>query len=206
MGVFNALFGQDLIFRILAIVIGLTLHEFGHAAVAVLLGDNTPREQGRLTLNPLAHLDVLGLLMILFSFFGWARPVQFNPRRFRIGPRLGIVLVALAGPLMNIIVAIVSLVLLRSVIYTISSNSFILLLLTALASVNIALAVFNLVPVPPLDGWNVVSNLFPLRGRAWVQSYERVGPFLMLLIVLTPIGGTAITYVIQNVASWFGAI
>ena len=109
---------------------------------------------------------------------------------------------------MNVIVAVVSLLLLRSALTTttLAGNSFILLLLTALASVNIALAVFNLVPVPPLDGWNVIRNLLPLRGKAWVQSYERIGPFLMLLFILTPIGGTVITYVIQNVASWFGAV
>ncbi|MHB1684446.1 MAG: site-2 protease family protein [Bacilli bacterium] len=211
MGLFS-FFGQGFIFRLIAFVIGLAIHEFGHAYMALLVGDDTAKKQGRVTLNPLAHLDLLGLLMILIVNFGWAKPVMFNPNRIKINRQLGIVLIALAGPLMNALLALCAMLALigmnnsGSAFWLTSFGGFLVNMSYWLAIVNIALAVFNLIPVPPLDGWKILRYSLPLRWLPRADQFERLGPFLLVLVLILPVGGLIINGAIQSVMGWFGLV
>ena len=174
---------------VIAVIVGITLHEFSHAAVASLQGDQTARAQGRLTLNPLAHLDPLGSIALIVAGFGWGRPVPVTPSRLR-NRRFGHVLVGLAGPAANFVLAIVSVVALR-IAYrpadlTFDVN-FTLRLLDTLVAVNVILGVFNLLPIPPLDGSTLLSILLPPSRQNIVRFLEQYGIFLLLaLLILAP--------------------
>lgn len=160
------------------IFIALPVHELAHAATAVALGDPTPRAQGRYTLNPAAHIDPMGAILILFTGFGWARPVQWNPRNIDIDPRLGSILVSAAGPLSNLALAFVSVYLL-----SLSSLGFAETFLFNFARINVLLFVFNLIPVPPLDGSHILFALLPDSTYAIRAQLSRYG-FLVLLVVI----------------------
>jgi Zn-dependent protease len=174
---------------VIAVIVGITLHEFSHAAVASLQGDQTARAQGRLTLNPLAHLDPLGSIALIVAGFGWGRPVPVTPSRLR-NRRFGHVLVGLAGPAANFVLAIVSVVALR-IAYrpadlTFDVN-FTLRLLDTLVAVNVILGVFNLLPIPPLDGSTLLSILLPPSRQNIVRFLDQYGVFLLLaLLILAP--------------------
>ncbi|HHV62191.1 MAG TPA: site-2 protease family protein [Firmicutes bacterium] len=176
------------------ILFALTVHEYAHGMVANGLGDPTARLQGRLTLNPLAHLDVIGTLMLIVTQrFGWAKPVPINPAYFRDW-RKGIMLVGLAGPLANVTLAFIAALPLR---FGIPLAPAIRFLLEMTVYINLGLAAFNLIPLPPLDGSRVVMGL--LRGR-YSYSYaqlEAYGPFILMLLILT--GATG--YIIMPI--WF---
>lgn len=213
MNTFN-LFGRDLLFRLIAIVTGIAVHEFGHAAMAWLVGDDTARRQGRVTLNPLAHLDVVGLICIFVAGFGWGRPVLFDPRNIRINRRLGIILIALAGPFMSALLGILSMSLLSglwephmgSPFWQSGGGQFLVNTLSWMASLNIALAVFNLIPIPPLDGWKVLFYSLPRRLQMRIFGFERFGPFLLLLLLILPPGQMVIQDTVQIIINWFGLI
>ena len=174
---------------VIAVIIGITFHEFSHAAVASLQGDQTARAQGRLTLNPLAHLDPLGSIALIVAGFGWGRPVPVTPSRLR-NRRFGHVLVGLAGPAANFVLAIVSVVALR-IAYppadlTFDVN-FTLRLLDTLVAVNVILGVFNLLPIPPLDGSTLLSILLPPSRQNIIRFLDQYGVFLLLgLLILAP--------------------
>jgi len=170
------------------ILIGLSFHEFGHAYVSTKLGDPTPKLQGRVTINPLAHVDPVGMVCLLFAGFGWGIPVEINPAYYK-HRRRDEILVGLAGVTMNLILAIVFSLLIRvvmmltgvlgpdvtSVIYTIFMN---------VVMINVVLMVFNLLPVPPLDGFGIVTNLFHLEKYSWYQQYYQWGYFILIFLVL----------------------
>jgi Zn-dependent protease len=174
---------------LIAVIIGLTLHEFSHAVVATLQGDPTARSQGRLTLNPVVHLDPLGTIAVLIAGFGWARPTPVTPSRLR-GRRLGMVLVALAGPAANFLIALISVIALRIVYPTTGvffDVDFSVKLLYTLVGVNVLLGVFNLLPIPPLDGSTLLSVLLPQSRQGVVQFLDQYGIFLLLgLLILAP--------------------
>ncbi|MBX3052785.1 MAG: site-2 protease family protein [Caldilineaceae bacterium] len=183
----------DWIIAVAAIVfVAFPVHEMAHAAMAVALGDPTPKDQGRFTLNPLAHIDPIGAVLILFTGFGWAKPVQWNPRNAKVDVRLAVILVALAGPISNLILATISLYFLDSAPNEIISN-----FLFFFTQINVLLFVFNLIPVPPLDGSHVLFALLPGNTYELQVNLQRYG-FLLLMVVIF-MGGSAIYGVVQAI-------
>ena len=181
---------QFFIAFVVAIVIGITVHEFSHAAAATAQGDLTAKSQGRLTLNPASHLDPLGTIFLIVGGFGWGRPTPFNPLRMR-NRRAGAALVALAGPISNVVVAFLAAIALR-VTYPTSGElgggpGFTSKLLFALVQLNVVLAVFNLLPIPPLDGSRLLSIFLPPSRQNIIYFLDRFGIFLLLgLLLLAP--------------------
>jgi len=187
------------------ILIALTVHEFSHGYAAHLLGDPTPKQQGRLTLNPLPHLDPLGTLMMLVARFGWAKPVQVNPFYFKGNRQRGMLLVALAGPLSNVLVAFVG-ALLYNLLVTqardlLVQHNYLSYFIRSLVSINIYLAVFNLIPVPPLDGSKILLGLMPRQYHESIYSLEAYGPILLMLLILTNITGRVLVPIARVVIS-----
>lgn len=166
-------------------VLGLTLHEFSHALVAVRLGDPTARQLGRLSLNPLRHLDLFGSLMLILAGFGWAKPIPVDARYLR-SPRRDMAMIALAGPLSNLVLAVVLAMMLRLVLAAggTSSSSVLILLLVQAVWINLVLAVFNLIPLPPLDGSRIVAGVVPEQWNRGYDQLERFGPMILLALVL----------------------
>lgn len=169
--------------RLLAVaailLLALPVHEFAHAFMAVQLGDPTPLRQGRYTLNPLRHLDPIGALLILLVGFGWAKPVQWNPRNIDIDPKLGSILVSVAGPLSNLALAILSLFLWR----WLGAGGLIASMLFFFAQINVLLFVFNLLPIPPLDGSHVLFALLPDSARQMQRFLMQYGMLILFAVI-----------------------
>ncbi len=195
------------------LLISIAIHEFSHAIVADNLGDPTPRSQGRVSLNPIVHLDPVGTMMILFSSFagfgiGWGRPVQVNPANFRTNPAAGMGIVAAAGPLSNILLA-----LLGAIVYRVAPHEGLLYTVTlSWIIVNISLAFFNLLPIFPLDGFNIFVAVLVGMNQDWSRRFARFwrkqvqfGPLLLLLLVLVDSylpSFSPIQWVFQGPATW----
>jgi len=175
-------FDENMIFRIPALLIALTIHEYAHARVAVWLGDDTPKVMGRLTLNPIAHLDPFGLIMLWLFKFGWAKPVPINPNNFK-NWRKGTILVSLAGPGANIMLAFFCIVF-KVILFKLQWIPYELALVIDLTySYNLIFAVFNLIPLPPLDGSKVLKNLLPRAQADMLEKIEPYAPFILLALV-----------------------
>ncbi|MDY7226495.1 site-2 protease family protein [Hyalangium rubrum] len=182
---------MEAVMRVIPLVLSLTVHEFAHAWSAWKLGDDTAAAQGRLTLDPLAHIDPLGsvLLPALGIPFGWAKPVPVNPARFRRGVNMGtgMMLTALAGPLSNLLLAIAGSVsyglCLRLAPDTLQANPGLEVFMLYMVMGNIGLAVFNMLPIPPLDGSRVVERFLPYRMRDTWEKVVQLSPFLLLGII-----------------------
>lgn len=176
------------------VLISVVIHEVAHGYAALYFGDTTAYYQGRLTLNPLKHLDIFGsiILPLLLSFsgvvFGWAKPVPYNPYNLH-NRRIAEPLVALAGPLSNIVIALAFGLLIR----TVSLDSAMLFIAASIVQINIVLAVFNMMPIPPLDGSKVLFSLFPKHYYAWQETMERWGMLFVIIFIfflwgaLTPV-------------------
>lgn len=160
-----------------AFVIAIAVHEASHALAAHLLGDPGPSQQGRLTLNPTRHLDPLGTIALLFVGFGWGKPVSVQPWRFRVGAVTGMAMVALAGPLSNLVVAFLSGLPLR---FGVPLPDIVLVFLVITANINVLLAVFNLIPLPPLDGFSVLVGILPRALALKVAPLAQYGPAALL--------------------------
>lgn len=181
----------SLITRLVTLIIALTLHEFAHAFVADRLGDPTPGLAGRLTLNPLRHLDPMGSLMLILAGFGWAKPVPIDPSALRRRTPAGVMWVSLAGPLTNLCLALLAALLLRSrVLPAVSSASFLpspLQFFFEFTFINLALFLFNILPLSPLDGDKVIEFLLPPQWRSTFAALRPYGPlFLILLVFILP--------------------
>jgi Zn-dependent protease len=166
------------------ILIAFPVHEFAHAATAVSLGDNTPIRQGRYTLNPIAHIEPVGAILILLTGFGWARPVQWNPRNITVDPRLGAILVAAAGPVSNLVLALIGVLLLR---FGFDRIGVLTNFVEFFIQINVLLFVFNLIPIPPLDGSHILFALLPgdtFNLRVQLSQYGML--ILFLVIFLAP--------------------
>jgi len=165
---------------VIAIVLGITVHEFMHAYAATRLGDDTARLMGRLSLNPMAHLDPFGTLLIVLAGFGYGKPVPFNESRLRSA--LGVSGVALAGPLANVVLAFVCALPLRFGGVDPLGGTY-QTILEQIVVWNCVLAVFNLLPVPPLDGANIVYGLLPPQQKYTWRTYQQYGPVVLLLLL-----------------------
>ncbi|WP_456455664.1 site-2 protease family protein [Thermovibrio sp.] len=181
----------DLIVSLPAILWAITIHEFAHGFVAYKLGDPTPKLQGRLTLNPLAHLDLLGFIALILAHFGWAKPVVINPRNFiKLGPRWGEVLVAFAGPLANFFSAFLSVLLLKYFPFTylpLSISEPLILVLKYSVFINAAFGIFNLLPIPPLDGSKILEAFLPYNLYLKFKEIEPYGPIILIILVISPV-------------------
>jgi Zn-dependent protease len=183
---------DEIPFVFLAILIAFTLHEFAHAFFADRFGDPTPRSMGRVTLNPRVHLDILGTILIFLVGFGWAKPVLVNRGNFKKPRTMGII-VSIAGPLANLFIAFIGLFafdLLVQLHFFSSTNvgvvKAVLIFLYYLIYLNMILFLFNLLPLPPLDGYRILQDLLPLHLRLKVQQYEQWAIYLFLLFVFLP--------------------
>lgn len=205
--IISLLFRQPLIFLvwILAIIFAITIHEFSHALMAVILGDRTPKYDKRLTLNPIAHLDLLGFVFLLFAGFGWGKPVMFNPFNIKY-KRFGPAIVSLAGPFSNFIDMFIfgfSFKLLTS-FTSLGTENLLIIFLAALVQINLILGIFNLLPLPPLDGSKLLFAILPPSLEGWQISLERSGPIILFgLIILDNLFGLGIFYTLFSVISSF---
>ena len=190
------------------VIIAITFHEFAHAYVADKLGDDTPRRQGRVTLNPLAHIDPVGFFMLIFVHFGWGKPVEINPTNFNRKRSMAKqeMLVALAGPLMNIIIALILTIILFAIntfapSFTITMTGLIISLVLQMAiSVNIGLGIFNLIPLPPLDGSKIFINILPYKAKTWFQDNIQIFYIIFVVLWVTNLMGYTISPVISVVS------
>ena len=179
---------RDMAVRLVAVLICLTVHETCHGLAALALGDPTAKRMHRLSLNPLRHIDWFGFAMLALAGFGWAKPVPVDPSYFK-KPKLGMALTALAGPASNLLLAL-ALLLATRLLFSVTSSAFLLELLVRTAILSVGLGIFNLIPIPPLDGSKVLFALLPDRQYALLMRYERYGMFLLLALVMLGAGGS----------------
>ena len=182
----------QIVMNILPSLLCITLHELSHGYVACRLGDTTAKDAGRLTLNPIKHIDIMGLLMMVVFRFGWAKPVPVNMYRFK-NPKKGMALTALAGPACNFLLAGVFLFLYGLLFYPLHTGGTVaetvLQLIYTTAYLSLSLAVFNLIPIPPLDGSKVLFSLIPDESYFKLMRSERYGMILLLVLVSTKVLG-----------------
>ncbi len=184
---------EEVVALLVSLVVGISVHEFAHAAAATWLGDPLPGRQGRLTLSPAAHLELMGSLMFLIGGFGWGRPVQYNPYALRAGPRSGPAIVALAGPASNVLLAILLAVIVRALDLGLGPARFqqdlgfvfiLLGLLQTMVFYNLLLAFFNLIPIAPLDGFTVLLGLLPPQLAYQFEQTRTWGILLLFALIL----------------------
>lgn len=195
----------DMVLRLAAVLLCLTVHETCHGLAAYVLGDPTARRAHRLSLNPLRHIDWFGLLMMFAAGFGWAKPVPVNPNYFK-KPKQGMALTALAGPVSNFLLALLTLLAARifcDVAAYSETNQRILDFLLMVAVLSIGLGLFNLVPIPPLDGSKVLFAVLPDRAYDWLMRNERYGMLLLFALVFFDVGSNALSKTIQWVFDLF---
>ncbi|WHY86213.1 site-2 protease family protein [Neobacillus novalis] len=189
---------QEIPYVVITLIIAFTFHEFAHAFVAYKFGDMTAKNQGRLTLNPIKHLDPFGTILILIAGFGWARPVPVNRFHFK-KPRLAGVLVSVAGPLSNLVLAAIGFMINFGINRFGAASDNFYLFLEIFIWLNIVLFVFNLLPLPPLDGYRIVEDLAPNQLRAKMTQYEQYGILIFLILVITPLNRFTIQPMFQEV-------
>jgi len=184
----------------LALLSAVTVHEFAHAWTAVKFGDPTPKLQGRLTLNPLAHLDPLGTLMLLLVRFGWGKPVQFDPFKT---PRRDAAVISLAGPASNLLFASILSILLRFSQMPFSPFAQVSILIQPFIMLNVVLAVFNLIPVHPLDGGKILVGLLPPGDAARADLFmSKYGIFILILLVFPVFGSSFVFTMISPIINF----
>ena len=171
---------QDIIIRTIAVLVAIIPHEMAHGYAAYLCGDETAKNDGRLSLNPLHHLDPIGTICLIFFKFGWAKPVMINPNNFR-DRKKGTFFVSIAGVLTNFILAIISVVIMKHI----RLNDFVFEIFMNIFWFNIILGVFNLIPIPPLDGSKLLFSFLPPKYEYYLIKYEKYGYILLLLLIMT---------------------
>lgn len=192
---------EQIPYVIISLAIAFTVHEFAHAYTAYKFGDETAKKQGRLSLNPLRHLDPIGTILIFIAGFGWARPVPVN-RFFFKRPQLAGIIVSAAGPISNLLMVIIGFAIVYGVVAKIlppDQPSPILTFLYVFIQLNAVLFVFNLLPIPPLDGYRIIQDLVPADTRAKMTQYESYGIIIFLILIITPLN----YYTIQPIFNVF---
>lgn len=180
---------EQLLYSVPAVLIAICLHEYAHGYVSYLMGDPTPKLRGRLSLNPLHHLDPVGTLCLIFFHFGWAKPVMVNPNYYRHRKR-GMVLVALAGPMMNFLIAFLSMLGMGIILkqtggYADGAIVYVYTFLNYCAILNIGLGSFNLIPFPPLDGSKILGAVLPEHKYFAYMRYEHIGQGILMILLVT---------------------
>ncbi|MCQ2548051.1 MAG: site-2 protease family protein [Clostridia bacterium] len=179
----------DRLIMLPGIIIGLSFHEFAHAAASNILGDPTPKMQGRLTVNPMAHIDPVGFIALMFVGFGWGVPVEIDPRHYK-NQRFGELITALAGVVMNFLIAIVFTVILKFTIEIAGSGIegtwgyYLNSVIQQIILINLVLMIFNLLPVPPLDGFGIITQLFKLDRTDWYWKIYEYGPAILMVLII----------------------
>ena len=201
-----------LVLSIPGVLIAITFHEFAHGYVAYKLGDNTAKNEGRLSLNPFAHLDPIGTLMLLFAGFGWGKPVHVNPLNYtrKFSMEKGEALVSAAGPIMNFILAFIF-TLIYCAVKAFAGTAFlsstiggiIILMLTYAISINVGLGVFNLLPLPPLDGSKIIMPFLPYKAKQWFNNNEQIFYLVFVVLWITGIAGMIISPAISWITNGF---
>ena len=180
---------QTLLLLASPVLLALTFHEYAHAFVANMYGDDTAKQSGRLTLNPLRHLDPLGTIMIFLVHFGWAKPVPVNPHRLK-NPKKDMLWISAAGPLANMALALVSGILLRLIFSSVgipdqhSMTGLLTFMVIMSLQINLALAIFNVLPIAPLDGSKILFGLLPSKHEGKIYFLERYGPFILIGLII----------------------
>ena len=222
---FITLFSRDggllsFLISVPGILIAITFHEFAHAFAADRLGDDTPRRQGRLNLNPFTHLDPFGTIMLIFAGFGWGKPVEINPRNFNrdISLSKAEAIVAAAGPLMNFVIAIVFEIIacviakFAPAFYFSNTGIIVDLILSSIVITNLGLGIFNLIPIPPLDGSKILGGFLPYNAKMWMDSHSQIFEFIfialwivgILSLIVSPLISLAYTGLITLTSNIFG--
>lgn len=200
----------DLLMGLPALLLALTIHELGHGVASYWLGDSTAKDQGRLTLDPIAHIDPIGFFALLFFKFGWAKPVPIDPRYYK-NRKLGIALTSIAGPVSNFILALITGLIfkfaLNAEIEFFFTNEIMFNFMSSLLIYNISLGLFNLIPIPPLDGSKILASMLPDKLEYKFYQYERYSMVILVLFmylgvfrtVFSPIVNGAINLFISNI-------
>ena len=197
----------DMLIRIPGLLLGFVFHEFAHAKMSDLLGDPTPRSQGRITLDPRSHIDIIGFICMLIASFGWAKPVMTSPRYYK-KPRRDDILVSIAGPFMNLIIAVLFFFIMK--IFLVSGAfvqnealwTSIFNILGKTAEINVVLFVLNMIPFPMFDGYHVISNIFNTWRYRFFNLLEQYGMFIFILLAISGVLGR-ILFPIVNVVYGF---
>lgn len=215
----NLITNPGALFSLLAsipgVLIAITFHEYAHGLAAYKLGDNTAKDEGRLSLNPLAHLDPIGTLMLLFAGFGWGKPVHVDSRNYtrKISMEKGEAIVSAAGPLMNIILAFIF-TLIYCAIYKFAGAGFLhstmgsvlMLMIFYTISINVGLGVFNLIPLPPLDGSKIIMPFLPYKAKEWFVNNEQIFYLVFVVLWITGLAGIIISPAISWITNGFLSI
>lgn len=186
----------EIIFSLIAIVVSFTIHEYSHALISTVQGDDTPRIYGRLTFNPAAHIDIMGFICLFLFKFGWAKPVPISSKNYK-NPRMGIILTSLAGPVSNLILAFISILV---ALATYPQSDAISFFLGQLVYINVGLAVFNLIPVPPLDGSKIIAEIFGGRVAVFIYNIQRYGIILLFMLLWVPSISQFLSLIIYRIA------
>lgn len=195
-----------IIANIPALLVGFAFHEYAHAWVADRLGDPTPRSQGRLTLNPFVHLDIFGTLMAVLYSFGWAKPVMTQPHYFKGNKERGRVLVSVAGPLANLLVAFIAMMLWVLTLAFMEDSSWtgtISTIFMSLVIMNLGLGVFNILPIPPLDGFSILRGVVPGRYSKVLDTLETYGMFILVIILFTNFLGVILQPAVSGLYAFY---
>ena len=199
----------SLLLTLPGVIIAITFHEFAHAYAAYKLGDDTPRMQGRLNLNPLSHMDPIGFVLLIFAHIGWGKPVQINPRNFdrKYSMSKGEAIVSVAGPVMNFVLALVFTIIYFAVLKFVPGimltqwGAIVITMISSTIIVNVGLGVFNLIPLPPLDGSKIFRNFMSYNVKEWLDRYEKYFYIAFLILWITGLAGQIISPIIEFIST-----